>query len=82
LPLPPRQPPAELRISGDREVQLRSMPALGLYAANSMFVSGYLTTKGQAAEDGYQMIADLGFEIMISGAESEDARCEEAVCAK
>lgn len=74
-------PPAELRISGGREVQLRSMQAMGLYAANSMFVSDYLTTKGQSAEADYAMIADLGFEIVISGAESEDARCGEEVCA-
>ncbi len=74
-------PPAELRISGGREVQLRSMQAMGLYAANSMFVSDYLTTKGQAAEDDYQMIADLGFEIVISGAESEELMCEDAGCA-
>lgn len=70
-------PSAELRISGGREVQLRSLQALGLYAANSMFVSDYLTTKGQAAEADFQMIADLGFEIVISGSESEDARCAE-----
>lgn len=67
-------PPAELRISGGREVQLRSMQAMGLYAANSMFVSDYLTTKGQAAEDDFQMIADLGFEVIVSGSESADVR--------
>jgi biotin synthase len=73
-------PPAELRISGGREVQLRSLQAMGLYAANSMFVSDYLTTKGQPAEQDYQMIADLGFEIVISGSESVDARSAEEVC--
>ena len=28
-----------------------------------MFVGDYLTTKGQAAEDDYRMLEDLGFEI-------------------
>lgn len=58
-------PPAELRISGGREVHLRSLQAMGLYAANSMFVSDYLTTKGQPAEADFQMVADLGFEIVV-----------------
>jgi len=61
-------PPAELRISGGREVHLRSMQAMGLYAANSMFVSDYLTTKGQPAEADFQMVADLGFEIIVGDA--------------
>lgn len=63
-------PATEIRIAGGREVQLRSMQAMGLYAANSMFVSDYLTTPGQAAEADFQMIEDLGFEIVMSGAES------------
>ena len=41
-------PAAELRISGGREVHLRSMQAMGLYAANSMFVSDYLTDQRPA----------------------------------
>jgi biotin synthase len=57
-------PDRELRIAGGREVHLGSMQALGLYAANSIFVGDYLTTKGQAAEADYQMIRDLGFEIV------------------
>jgi biotin synthase len=59
-------PAAELRISGGREVNLRSLQAMGLYAANSMFVSDYLTTKGQPAEDDFQMVRDLGFEIVLT----------------
>jgi biotin synthase len=58
-------PTVELRVSGGREVNLRSLQAMSLYAANSMFVSDYLTTKGQPAEDDFQMVADLGFEIVI-----------------
>ena len=33
-------PETELRIAGGREINLRSMQAMGLYAANSLFVSG------------------------------------------
>ena len=57
-------PRTEIRIAGGREVNLRSMQAMGLYAANSMFVSDYLTTPGQAAEADYKMIEDLGFEVV------------------
>ncbi len=56
-------PESELRIAGGREVHLRSLQPLGMYAANSLFVGDYLTTKGQAPESDYQMIEDLGFEI-------------------
>ncbi len=56
-------PKAELRIAGGREINLRSMQAMGLYPANSMFVSDYLTTPGQKAEEDFRMIADLGFQI-------------------
>lgn len=56
-------PTSEIRIAGGRELHLRSLQPLGLYAANSMFVGDYLTTKGQPPEDDYRMIADLGFVI-------------------
>lgn len=56
-------PKSELRISGGREIHLRSLQPLGLFAANSMFVGDYLTTKGQPPESDYKMIEDLGFEI-------------------
>lgn len=58
-------PETELRIAGGREINLRSMQAMGLYAANSLFVSDYLTTKGQPAEEDFKMVADLGFEIIV-----------------
>jgi biotin synthase len=63
-------PTTELRIAGGREVNLRSMQSMGLYAANSMFVSDYLTTPGQAAQDDFNMIRDLGFEITAGDYES------------
>jgi biotin synthase len=56
-------PAKEIRISGGREVNLRSLQPLGLYAVNSIFIGGYLTTGGSSPEADYAMIADLGFEI-------------------
>lgn len=56
-------PTSEIRIAGGRELHLGSLQALGLYAANSIFVGDYLTTRGQAPEADYRMIAELGFEV-------------------
>lgn len=56
-------PTKEIRISGGREVNLRSLQPLGLYAANSIFIGDYLTTEGQAHTDDHRMIEDMGFEI-------------------
>ncbi len=59
-------PTKEIRISGGREVNLRSLQVMGLYAANSIFVGDYLTTEGQQHSSDHQMIEDLGFEIEVS----------------
>ncbi len=56
-------PASELRIAGGRELHLGSLQALGLYAANSVFVGDYLTTKGQLPEADYKMIEELGFVV-------------------
>ena len=56
-------PDREIRIAGGREIHLRSLQPLGLYAANSIFVGDYLTTQGQAPQEDYDMIRDLGFEV-------------------
>lgn len=56
-------PSKEIRASGGREVNLRTLQPLALYAANSIFVGDYLTTEGQSAKEDYRMIEDLGFEI-------------------
>lgn len=53
----------EIRISGGREYNLRSLQNLGLFVANSIFVGDYLTTAGQGAKEDLQLIEDLGFEI-------------------
>lgn len=58
-------PTKEIRVSGGREVNLRSLQPLGLYAANSIFVGDYLTTEGQEAREDHRMIEDLGFEIEL-----------------
>ena len=57
-------PSSEVRAAGGREVNLRSVQAMALYAANSIFVEGYLTTPGQQAEEARQMIEDMGFEVI------------------
>lgn len=56
-------PSQEIRIAGGREVHLRSLQPLGLYAANSIFVGDYLTTPGQSAQQDFAMIEDAGFTI-------------------
>ena len=56
-------PRAEIRVAGGREGHLRSLGALALWPANSLFVEGYLTTRGDVVNDTYRMIRDAGFEI-------------------
>lgn len=56
-------PSQEIRVAGGREVHLRHLQPLGLYAANSIFIGDYLTTPGQAAQADFEMIRDLGFVL-------------------
>lgn len=56
-------PNREIRIAAGREEHLGSLQAMGLYAANSIFVGDYLTTKGQLPQQDYRMIEELGFQI-------------------
>ena len=56
-------PTQEIRISGGREVHLRSMQVMGLYPANSIFIGDYLTTQGQTAREDLRMIVDAGFVL-------------------
>jgi biotin synthase len=62
-------PSREIRIAGGRELHLGSLQALGLYAANSIFVGDYLTTKGQPPEADYRMIEELGFIVTRQAAQ-------------
>ncbi len=60
-------PRAEIRVAGGREKQLGSLQPLALFAANSLFVDGYLTTPGQAPDEAHRMIREAGFEIDARG---------------
>lgn len=60
-------PRAELRIAAGRQVHLRSLQPLGLFAANSIFVGDYLTTRGGSLENDRRMLDDLGFSAVIDG---------------
>lgn len=56
-------PKAEIRLGGGREGHLRGLQTLALYPANSLFVEGYLATRGHSVDQVYQLIQDAGFEI-------------------
>jgi len=56
-------PQAEIRTAAGREYHLRSMEVMGLYPANSLFMDGYLNTKGGSRRKTLQMIIDAGFTI-------------------
>jgi len=58
-------PRSELRIAAGRERSLGSLQPLGLYAASSIFVGDYLTTKGQPPSADFEMIKSLGFEPVV-----------------
>ncbi len=61
-------PRAEIRAAGGREHCLMEAQPLALFAANSLFVGGYLTTPGQARRETTAMIETLGFQV--EGAEA------------
>jgi len=56
-------PQAEIRTAAGREYHLRSMEVMSLYPANSLFMDGYLNTRGKSRQDTLQMIIDAGFVI-------------------
>lgn len=56
-------PKADIRIAAGRELHLREMEILSFYVANSLFLEGYLNTKGSKSNKTYQMIIDAGFKI-------------------
>ena len=56
-------PRAEIRACGGREGHLRALNPLALWPANSLFVEGYTTTKGESIAETYRMIRDAGFEV-------------------
>jgi biotin synthase len=56
-------PDKEIRIAGGREACIGSMQVLSLYAANSMFTVGYLTTPGQGYQADRDMVKQAGFVV-------------------
>lgn len=54
-------PDRDLRIAAGRELSLRSLQPLSLFACSSMFIQGYLTTGGGQVEADMAMLRDLGF---------------------
>ncbi len=68
-------PRAEIRAAGGRERALGAAQGLALFAANSIFVEGYLTTPGQRHADARAMIRALGFEVEGEGAPRHGQDC-------
>ncbi|MCX6998318.1 MAG: biotin synthase BioB [Kiritimatiellaeota bacterium] len=56
-------PTAELRAAGGREACLGQLQPLALFAVNSIFTQGYLTTPGQGPSRDLAMLAEAGFEV-------------------
>lgn len=56
-------PKAEIRAAGGREGHLRSLEVMALYPANSLFLDGYLNTRGGETARVLRMIRDAGFRI-------------------
>jgi len=63
-------PQCEVRAAGGWEYHLRKLQPLVFYAADSIFVTGYLTTGGTSVREVCDMIEDMGFESTI-----EDTGC-------
>ncbi len=56
-------PKAEIRMAAGREKYLGALQPLGLYAANSLFLDGYLNAQGASRFETLRMIRDAGFSI-------------------
>jgi biotin synthase len=59
-------PRAEIRAAGGRELALDVWQTLALFAVNSIFVDGYLTTGGQGAGAARTMVESVGFEVEVA----------------
>jgi biotin synthase len=64
-------PDKEVRVAAGRETHLRGQQEKALYAANSLFVDGYLTTPGQASADVRAWIEAAGFTVEGTRTEAE-----------
>lgn len=58
-------PKSEVRAAGGWELHMRALKPLALYAADSIFVTGYLTAGGTSVKEVRDMIADMGLESTI-----------------
>ncbi|MFD5821353.1 biotin synthase BioB [Nesterenkonia xinjiangensis] len=67
-------PDKEIRIAAGREMHLRSLQAVALQVADSLFLGDYLTSEGQGAQDDLTMIRDAGFTVV--GAQVPDSRSD------
>jgi len=56
-------PDREIRVAGGREACLGSLQALAIFAANSIFTNGYLTTGGQGYQADLALIESAGFHV-------------------
>ena len=74
-------PHRDLRAAGGRETTLRSLQAMVLWVANSIFTDGYLTTGGQRNAEDRRMIEDAGFHLERWG-DSSDTKDPEGAPAK
>ena len=54
-----------MRAAGGWEYHLRELKPLALYPADSIFVTGYLTTEGTSVSEVRKMIADMRFESTV-----------------
>ena len=71
-------PASEIRAAGGRERNLGAWQALALYPANSLFIEGYLTTGGLAAEPTRRMVEALGFSVVEYEEETSLGACSGA----
>ncbi len=67
-------PTAEVRMAAGREGHLRSLQALALEPANSLFVDGYLLTKGSNTLETLRLVRDAGFRLELEGDWPEELR--------
>jgi len=71
-------PNRDVRIAGGREFVLGTMQPLALYAANSLFANGYLTTGGQGESADAIMLSDAGFEAVFVSARGQELNEQQA----
>jgi len=67
-------PSSELRMAAGREQHLRSYQSAALEPANSLFIDGYLLTKGSDVEAAMRLIVDAGMRPEFDGEAPEGLR--------